>query len=565
MPFLTRCRVLSQLWNQIMSSAPAADEILELLSESELNSTVELRETHISQVFLTHRLAFKRKKQVKFDFLDYSTLAERRRQCEAEVALNSRLADDVYLGVVSLMRDGSGRLDLGGEGEPVEYLVKMRRLPDEQRLKSRIEQGRVQVENIESIAERLSEFYATAERPDLTPQQYAREVWQRIEANHGELSDSSHELPQESVLKLYRAQRRWMTFYRPLLEGRAAQGRIVDGHGDLRAEHVYLTPQPRFIDCIEFNDGFRRIDAADELAFLAMECDGLGAAWVGEQLFTAYCNSSGDDPPACLIAFYKCFRACVRAKVAAIRQVQTTGAAREANRQEALQLLGLAEGYLPAMRTARLVVVWGLSGSGKSTLAAAIAKAIEAVHLQTDLIRRDLQASDSGGSSDRYSPQRRQAVYDELLRRAEPLLAGGEAVVLDGTFLTAARRDACAQLAAGLEVPWLTVHCDCPSKVARQRICDRRRQPDHPSEAFVELVDEQLAQRELPTFDERNLQVDGTYDGDENAQSVTQRLIEPQHATEVREDILDIQELRDALDEDDFSDYRAFRKNDLDM
>lgn len=514
-----------------MTDAPSAEAIVTLLRASDAVDEVELRETHISQVFLTRDYAFKRKKQVKFDFLDYSTLAARRRQCEAEVALNSRLAGDVYLGALPVMRDAAGKLTLDGDDEPVEWLVQMRRLPDDQRLRSRIEQGVLQPAEIDSIAETLTEFYATTDKPHIAPSQYAEDVWQRIEANHRELSAGEHALPAKTVDRLYRGQARWMIFYRPLLARRAEQGRIVDGHGDLRAEHVYVTPQPRIIDCIEFNDGFRRIDVADELAFLAMECDGLGAAWVGEQLFAAYRNSSGDDPPECLVAFYKCFRACVRAKVAAIRQVQTTGAGREANRQEALQLLGQAEGYLPAMRTARLVVTWGLSGSGKSTLAAAIAKAIAAVHLQTDLIRRALEAAESLGPSDRYSPQRRQAVYDELLRRAEQLLAAGEAVVLDGTFLTAAQRDACARLAESQKIPWLTVHCDCPSETAQQRIRDRRRQADHPSEAFVELVDEQLAQLELPTFDEHNMQVAGTDNSDENAQRVRERLCREQSSS----------------------------------
>jgi len=501
-----------------MSQPPTAEELTELFRSTE-QGEIELRETHISQVFLTQCFAYKRKKPVEFDFLDYSTLEKREHQCEAEVELNRRLAKDVYVGVVAVTQEANGQFALAGDGEPVECLVKMQRLPDDQRLKSRLEAQQATRENVQAIADTLAKFYETAERPPLLPSQYTDDVWQRIVANHHELSANEHQLPSDVVNCLFRGQSRWMALQRELLQQRAADGRIVDGHGDLRADHVYLTPLPIVIDCIEFNKDFRRIDTADELAFLAMECDALGAAWVGDELFRAYTAASGDEPPPPLIALYKCFRACVRAKVAAIREEQTAGKDRESNRQEAIHLLQLAESYLPAMRTSSLLLVSGISGSGKSTVASALAEAMPASHLQTDRLRKQIESN--LGSVHRYSAAGRQAVYDEMFRRAGEHLAHGEAVLLDGTFLDQQNRDRCRQLASDYDVPWLAVFCECPAEVAKQRI--RERDAKHPSEAYVDLIDGQMRSREMTAESAEAIRLDTTADIAENVDMVMRR------------------------------------------
>ncbi len=273
-------------------------------------------ETHMSWVFLTDRYAYKLKKPVHYDMLDFSTLALRQQDCEEEVRLNRRLAPDVYLGTVPLTVDSSGTMHLGEDGEVVEWLVKMRRLPTERMLDHAIQHGNVDAADIHNVALKLSRFYQKLPPVEVSGEQYRNEFEKTIELNQRELLTPEYELPQGLVRKVHDDQRDFLVRESGLFDSRVAAKKIVEGHGDLRAEHICLEPDPVIIDCLEFYRQFRITDPADELSFLAMECERLGSPIIGTQLFRTYEHVTHDQPPARLISFYKAYRACIRARLA---------------------------------------------------------------------------------------------------------------------------------------------------------------------------------------------------------------------------------------------------------
>jgi uncharacterized protein len=282
----------------------------------ELPRTVEVRETHMSWVFLTERHAYKLKKPVRYDFLDFSTLAKRRVDCEEEVRLNRRLAPDVYLGTVALTVDAGGRMRLGGDGDVVEWLVQMRRLPAEHMLDARIRAGRLDAAELRRMALRLAAFYRQCAPAMFDAGAYLAQFAAAVELNRHELARKEYELPGDLIAVAHTAQTDFLARDAALLDARVSAGRIVEGHGDLRPEHVCLAPDPVVIDCLEFSRALRSVDPADELAFLAMECAHLGASAAGEQLASTCLAALGDAPPTRLVTFYKLFRATMRARLA---------------------------------------------------------------------------------------------------------------------------------------------------------------------------------------------------------------------------------------------------------
>jgi len=277
---------------------------------------VEVIETHMSWVFLTESLAYKLKKAVRYDFLDFSTLEARHKNCEREVRLNRRLAGHVYLGTVPLTIQGDGGLKLGGEGRVVDWLVQMRRLPADRMLDAAIREGTVDAGDVRKLSQVLADFYRLSPSLPFSPAEYRRRFEEDIQSNLIELRDIRYALPKTQVDRLAAAQRQFLTELGCLLEQRARDGRIIDAHGDLRPQHIFLTPEPVIIDCLEFNREFRILDPVDELAYLVMECERLGAPAIGEEILGHYSEAAGDACPIELIGFYKAFRACLRAKIA---------------------------------------------------------------------------------------------------------------------------------------------------------------------------------------------------------------------------------------------------------
>lgn len=280
----------------------------------EADGHVETIETHMSWVFLTEGHAYKLKKPVRYDFLDFSTIAARRDDCAAELVLNRRLAAPVYLATVPLTLTDSGRLRLGGDGPVADWLVKMRRLPARQMLDVAIAERRVDAADVARFMRVLTDFYRRAPLAGGAARAYREAFARAARSQCAELCKPVYGLPNPLVERITAAQLRFVARHAALLESRAA--RVVDGHGDLRPEHICLIDEPVIIDCLEFDRALRLLDPVDELAYLALECERLGAADIGAQVLTHYGQASGDEVPDVLIHFYKSFRACLRAQIA---------------------------------------------------------------------------------------------------------------------------------------------------------------------------------------------------------------------------------------------------------
>lgn len=276
---------------------------------------VDAIETHMSWVFLTDTDAYKMKKPVSLPFLDFTTLEDRRLNCVAEVTLNRRLAVDVYYGVQPVVRR-NGSLAIGGPGQPVEWLVHMRRLPAERMLDYLIREQGVNETEVDAAALILARFYREAPPVEYGGEQYRERLRRDMEDNHGVLTDPVYDQGTERIDRTFDIQRRFLVDAAGQIDRRVAAGRIIEAHGDLRPEHICLIDPPVIIDCLEFNREFRLLDPVDELAFLGMECAMAGAAFVGRRFLSMYTREVGDHPSPELIAFYGCCRACLRAKLA---------------------------------------------------------------------------------------------------------------------------------------------------------------------------------------------------------------------------------------------------------
>jgi aminoglycoside phosphotransferase family enzyme len=285
---------------------------------------VDIMQTHMSWVFLTDRHAYKLKKPVRTSVLDFSTIDARKVDCEAEVRLNRRLAPHVYLGLVPLVVGDDGRLHLGGTGHPVDWLVRMVRLASRRQLDQAILSHGVHGSHALKLGQVLARFYASAPRLNSDPEHYRHGFATEIAVNLQEVVDRA---PALAALADTAAatQGAGLAAFGGLLEERARQGRIVEAHGDLRPEHIFLNDEPVIIDCLEFNRSLRLLDPVDELAFLGLECERLGAPWIGDVVLDVYRTATGDTPPAPLLDFYRSFRAGLRARLAARRLDEADG------------------------------------------------------------------------------------------------------------------------------------------------------------------------------------------------------------------------------------------------
>lgn len=276
--------------------------------------SVEARETHMSWVFLTQNRVYKLKKPVRFPYLDFSTLERRAAICQAEDRLNRRLAPDVYLGVVPLTANASG-LTVGGKGETVDWLVVMRRLDAAESLETLLLERRLRPAQIDQVASALRRFYGHARHVPISVERHLGDWRHAIEANGRVLLDSRFRLPVGPIGRALAAQRRFLDARADALAARVREGRIVDAHGDLRPEHVWPIRPVTIIDCLEFDARLRALDPLDEVAFLHLECERLGARWAGERLRRRLAARLGDDPSSGLFLFYRSHRALLRARL----------------------------------------------------------------------------------------------------------------------------------------------------------------------------------------------------------------------------------------------------------
>ena len=296
-------------------------------------SRVTLMQTGNSLIFLVGRYVYKVKKPVSLGYLDYSTLEKRKFYCEREVTLNRRLCGDAYLGVYAIVQR-AGRMVVGGEGEIIEYAIKMRYLPQERMLDYLLGKGKVSAEMIKAIARKMADFHKNAETsPTIDRYGTLEIVITNCEENFSRTERYiGSALSAETYKRLKSYTNGFIEANADLFRKRVAEGRIRDCHGDLHAAHICFTHSTSsfgfaqdksgqaddicIYDCIEFNDRFRYCDVASEIAFLAMDLDNYGRADLSKVFVDSYVSLSGDRELMKLLNFYKCYRAYVRAKVA---------------------------------------------------------------------------------------------------------------------------------------------------------------------------------------------------------------------------------------------------------
>jgi aminoglycoside phosphotransferase family enzyme/predicted kinase len=436
----------------------------------------EIRETHTGVVVLIGERAYKVKKPVTTDFLDYSTPADRERACGREVELNRRLAPDSYLGVAHLSDPSAG---------PPEPVIVMRRHPDTRRLATMVRNGETVSGCLARIAEVLTAFHDRADRGRIIDAEgKVRAVSARWRSNITELRRSVGTVITEEALRdIETLATRFIAGRASLFTSRIEDRRIVDGHGDLLADDIFCLPgRVEILDCLEFDDRLRYVDTIDDAAFLAMDLEFLRATAMARYFLDRYTTLSGDSAPRSMKDFYIAYRAVVRAKVDCIRVRQGhPDAALAASRHLEIALAHLRAGAV------RMVLVGGGPGTGKTTVAHNLAERVGAQVISTDEVRRELQASGqmtgTPGVLDRglYSAENIVAVYDAVLRRAQLLLAAAQSVILDGTWHDPYQRAKARDVAAATHAAMSEILCVAPGAMAAERVGSR--EPDAISDA----------------------------------------------------------------------------------
>ncbi len=438
---------------------------------------VDLVTTHISWVFLTEHEVWKVKRPVDYGFVDYSTPDRRRHYCLEEVRLNERLAPGVYRGVVPI-RLGPDGPTLTGDGPIVDYAVRMRRLPDSASLEARLRLGALTHEQLWAVAATLTSFYAAAAaRPDFASATVIRAT---IAQN---LEEARPFIGRLVSAQTFDAVRTWQLGFlereAARFEARAAQGRVRDGHGDLRLEHVYLDDSTVLvIDCVEFSERFRTCDVTADAGFLAMELDARGRPDLAGSFLGRFALEANDYDLYDVVDFYLVYRAWVRAKVAALLAVDASTPPDKAARKagEARALFALAEGYTrPRDVPGPVVAVGGVIGAGKTALAEAVSRALGLPVIESDRVRKWLAgvAPTQRAPDAAYEPGFSQRTFDEVFRRAALVLRSGRGVILDATFRWRELRARARELARRHGRPFLFVEAVCDDAVLLERL--RRR------------------------------------------------------------------------------------------
>jgi aminoglycoside phosphotransferase family enzyme/predicted kinase len=441
-------------------------------------SRIEYLQTHISMIFLTSKYVYKVKKPVDLGFVDYTTLEKRHYFCNQELELNRRLSPEIYLEVIPI-KENNGIIHLDGDGEIIDYTLKMKQLPRDKMLDYLLIHGNVTSEMIIQVAGKMAEFHSKA-RTDSRIASFGN--GQAISVNIEENRSQTEKYVDVAITstqfhRINEFNSRFMNENRALLQERVASGKIKDCHGDLHAQHICFYNGIQVYDCIEFNDRFRYCDVASEIAFLAMDLERYHKIDLSRAFVEAYIKISKDDEIKKLINFYKCYRAYVRGKVDCFRLEDSLIKDKEAVLDSAKNYFNLAFGY--TLDKPLLIIFSGLMGTGKSTLAEALSKETGFTVISSDINRKKLagvspeerrfEKFDAGI----YSPQSTMSTYESLFLSAGEQLAGGQSLILDASFKKKEMRKKTIEIAEEYNADIFIVECVLDEAEARRRL-DKR-------------------------------------------------------------------------------------------
>jgi aminoglycoside phosphotransferase family enzyme/predicted kinase len=463
-------------------------------------------QTHLSHVFLTLGHAYKLHKAVRFPFLDFATRAARNEDSLREVRLNRRLAPEVYLGVApvevskGVVHIGATRESLAppdADGAVPEHCVVMTRLTEGRDALSMLQRGELTAGHIDAVAERIAEFHRAHGLGAPAPwpaEEWLERVGAPVRESFSEIADVGA-LSARARAALARAER-FLATHAARFEARRQAGRAVDAHGDLHLQHVWFEQPdgpPIAIDCLEFRSDYREIDAASEVAFLAMDLAYRGRRDLGERFLRRYAEAMDDYDLYGVVDFFIAYRAAVRAKVAALasRDSGVPAAQREAAAASAERHLALAEAALAEPAPGTLVAMAGIVGTGKSTVARALADDLGAVTVASDRVRkRQAELSETArGHGELYTEERTAHTYAGLLERAQPVVRSGRTAILDATYARTSLRAELLRWVAKQGIGAFLVETTCAAPVALARLEARARAGTDPSDAGPELYE----------------------------------------------------------------------------
>lgn len=488
-----------------------------------VTSDVELIETHISWVLLTDDFAWKIKKPVRFDFLDFSTLERRQHFCNEELHLNHRFAPELYLAVVAitgtpeqpvvvLHSSDSKESQFDEEAAPaIEFAVQMRRFDQSNLLSHLAEDGHLDESIVDELADTVASFHDTADR---LSEKSARHVQLSedtpdaieclTEAVHDNFEALQQRLDKPAQKELLEHLENWTDFeldgLREALQFRQKNGMVRNVHGDLHLGNIAIVDEKVCLfDCIEFNEDFRWIDVMSEIAFIVMDLEGRGLPRLAWRFLNRYLERTGDYEGVRVLPFFLVYRAMIRAKVDAIRLENSTlpRADRRKLRDELESCLDTADvdhDFLPPA----LLLMHGVSGSGKSHVSQQLLETLPAVRVRSDVERKRLSGlaledrPDSLQVTAIYSSEASQQTYQRLLYLADTLLLTGYPVIIDATFLSTESRQPFLKMAAAHCAKTMIVECTAPENVLRQRVSRRLVDNSDVSDADVEVLAQQL-------------------------------------------------------------------------
>lgn len=441
--------IFSGIYNGSAGQTVSAQELIGFLGDSRsyrhFPSSVSIIQTHASIVAVAPPYVYKIKKGVNLGFLDYSALEARRFYCEREVALNSRLAPDIYLGITPIVRSSDdGRLLFSEKGEAVEYAVTMRQIPDDALLKNRLTKKLVTRADMINVGRLLGEFYRN-QNPDKRISLFGspENIRFSVEENFEQTKRFIATAVSSAAYKAIRAyNERFFETRSSVLERRAAEGRILECHGDLHLEHIaFMSEGIKIFDCIEFNDRFRCIDIACDTAFLIMDLE-FHRHFDLARVFAETIATETNDNDGDVLNFYKCYRAYVRGKVAAMRSASTMLPEHERrfSLSVAKKYFRLATHYALSRSLPTAIFVMGKPASGKSSLAQHIVAETGWKYCSSDITRKELagiQLFERGSAAERkalYSKAMTERVYAAMEKELTACGKTGRQIVIDATF-----------------------------------------------------------------------------------------------------------------------------------
>ena len=458
-------------------------------------ATVDVIETHISVVFLAGDRAYKLKRAVKFPYLDFSTPAQRRRACDAELMLSRRTAPDLYLEVRGVARHADGRLGWAVDGETAgEWVVVMQRFDQEQLLDCLAREGRLGTTLILELIAHIVDFHAQAEaRPDAggAAAMAAIEVENDVCLQHfGEGFFAS-----EHVAELHTSSQKQISSIADLLNARRAAGEVRRCHGDLHLSNICVYEgKPVLFDCLEFSEEFGTIDILYDLAFLLMDLEYRGLPDLANLAANRYLDLSDEDDGLAALPLFLSLRAAIRAHVTAAAAHRDAGPGLSESKAEARRYLELARQCL-ALQPNRLIAIGGVSGTGKSTLAHRLAPLLgirPGAHvLRSDVIRKRLWGvePETPLPPGAYETEITQRVYDTIRQKAAVTLRAGYCVIVDAVALGENDRRSFAKLGADVGVPFRGIWLHASARMLADRLRARR---NDASDATVTVLDQQL-------------------------------------------------------------------------